>query len=46
LWANVLSRVEFHWDHVEHGDAFGSDSAGDPTRPNDYMLALNLIYQF
>jgi hypothetical protein len=47
LWMNVLSRGEFRWDHVEHGDAFGSDSVtGAPTRANDYLLALNLIYQF
>lgn len=47
IWANVLSRLEFRWDHVEHGDAFGSDSTtGAPTRANDYLLALNLIYQF
>jgi hypothetical protein len=23
LWKNVLSRVEFRWDHAEHGDLFG-----------------------
>jgi predicted porin len=46
LWASVLSRVEFRWDHVEHGNAFGSDSTGAPTRADDYLLALNLIYQF
>ena len=23
LWANVISRVEFRWDHVEHGNFFG-----------------------
>ncbi|HTQ52060.1 MAG TPA: outer membrane beta-barrel protein [Candidatus Acidoferrales bacterium] len=46
-WANVLTRVEFRWDHVEHGDAFGSDpTTGAPNRGNDYMLALNVIYQF
>jgi len=27
LWKNVLSRLEFRWDHAEHGDAFG----GTPT---------------
>ena len=47
LWANVLSRVEFRWDHVEHGDAFDSSTrAGGPDHANAFMLALNLIYQF
>jgi hypothetical protein len=47
LWVNVISRVEFRWDHVEHGDAFGANSAtGAPDKGNDFLLALNLIYQF
>jgi hypothetical protein len=48
LWANVISRVEFRWDHVEHGNAFGANnSPGGPAfRGNDFLLALNLIYQF
>ncbi|HEV2328923.1 MAG TPA: outer membrane beta-barrel protein [Verrucomicrobiae bacterium] len=46
MWANVISRVEFRWDHVEHGNAFGANSAGAAFRDNDFMLALNLIYQF
>ena len=48
LWANVLSRVEFRWDHVEHGKAFDESaySNGSPIRDNAFMLALNLIYQF
>jgi hypothetical protein len=47
LWANVLSRVEFRWDHVEHGKAFDNNIAfGAPTKDNAFLLALNLIYQF
>ena len=47
LWANVLSRAEFRWDHVEHGNQFGANSAtGLPDKNNDFLLALNLIYQF
>jgi len=53
LWANVLSRVEFRWDHVEDGNWFGvgsysyyEEEYGYPNRCNDFMLALNLIYQF
>lgn len=46
LWKNVLSRVEFRWDHIEHGPAFGGTVAGSPTRDNAFMLAANVIYQF
>jgi hypothetical protein len=48
LWANVLSRVEFRWDH-NGVDAFGYSQgavSGVPIRDNDFLLALNLIYQF
>jgi hypothetical protein len=47
LWANVLSRVELRWDHVEHGKAFDlAATSGNVAHDNAYMLALNLIYQF
>ena len=50
LWANVISRLEFRWDHVEHGNFFGASSGtfsnGFPNRGNDFLLALNVIYQF
>jgi hypothetical protein len=47
LWANVLSRAEVRWDHVEHGSQFGAASTtGAPDKNNDFLLALNLIYQF
>ena len=46
LWQNVLSRIEFRWDHVEHGLAFGGTVPGEPTRENAYMLAANVIYKF
>ena len=47
LWVNVISRLEFRWDHAEHGNFFGANSAtGAANRSNDFMLALNLIYQF
>jgi hypothetical protein len=48
LWANVLSRVELRWDHVEHGQSF--DQTGHtvftPNKANAFMLAFNVIYQF
>jgi Putative beta-barrel porin-2, OmpL-like. bbp2 len=46
LWANVISRLEFRWDHVEHRNAFGANAAGNAFRGNDFLLALNVIYQF
>ena len=45
LWRNVVSRLEFRWDHVEHGDAFGG-TTGAPTLSNAFLLALNVIYKF
>jgi hypothetical protein len=49
LWVNVLSRLEFRWDHV-YGDAFGysqgAATTGNQIKKNDFLLALNLIYQF
>jgi hypothetical protein len=47
LWANVLSRVEFRWDHVEHGSAFdATGNGGSANHANAFMLAFNVIYQF
>ena len=47
LWANVLSRVEFRWDHSEHFTPYDSRAYGSAgIHDNAYMLALNLIYQF
>ncbi|HTV41379.1 MAG TPA: outer membrane beta-barrel protein [Candidatus Sulfotelmatobacter sp.] len=50
LWANVMTRGEFRWDHVEHADPFGAANQGagigTPFRSNDFLLALNIIYQF
>jgi hypothetical protein len=46
LWANVISRAEIRWDHTEHFNGFGANPAGAAFRNNDFLLALNLIYQF
>jgi hypothetical protein len=48
LWKNVLSRLEFRWDHAADGDdAFGGDDAGDPPgKKNAFLVAANLIYKF
>jgi hypothetical protein len=48
LWANVITRGEFRWDHTDDNNFGTSDSfpLGAPNRQNDYLLALNIIYQF
>ena len=47
LWKNVISRLEFRWDHSANGnDLFGGSNAGQPDRKNAYLLAANVIYKF
>jgi hypothetical protein len=50
LWKNVLTRVEFRWDHAADGSnggkLFGGEVTGDPERKNAYLLAANVIYKF
>ena len=48
LWKNVLSRVEFRWDHAASGDAaYGGEDAGDaPSKKNSYILLANVVYKF
>ncbi len=55
LWKNVLSRLEFRWDH-QAGDVDGTgflDSYGGNVnndaiadKKNSYLLAANIIYKF
>ena len=47
LWKNVVSRVEFRWDHGDNGKFFGSNTSfGTPSRRNAYMLAAQIVYKF
>ncbi len=48
LWKNVISRVEFRWDHGDNGKYFGAanSSTGGPSRKNAYLLAAQVIYKF
>jgi len=47
LWKNVISRVEFRWDHGSNGKFFGNTGASStPTRRNAYLLAAQVIYKF
>jgi hypothetical protein len=44
LWKNVITRLEFRWDHAVNGsDPWGGTV---PSLDNEYLLALNLIYKF
>jgi hypothetical protein len=45
LWQNVLSRLEFRWDHDLSGGPPVFGSAAHPRR-NSYTLALNVVYMF
>jgi hypothetical protein len=47
LWKNVISRLEYRWDHAADGSHwYGENDAGDPSLKNQHMLAANVIYQF
>ncbi len=48
LWKNVISRVEFRWDHSADGsNAYGGVNAGDaPTLKNSFILLLAIAYKF
>jgi len=48
LWKNVITRVEFRWDHADNGKFFGNANAstGAPNRRNAYLLAAQVIYKF
>jgi hypothetical protein len=42
LWKDVVSRVEYRWDHdLKDANHFGSGK-----RDNDHLIALNVIYKF
>jgi hypothetical protein len=53
LWKNVMSRIEFRWDHSADGlNAYGgtpvagSTDPVPPTRKNSYILMANVTYKF
>jgi hypothetical protein len=41
LWANVMTRLEARWDHMESEQAFNANNTAD-----EYLLALNVVYKF
>jgi hypothetical protein len=47
LWKNVISRLEFRWDHaLSDTPAFGGQTLGTPTLDNAFLVAANIIYKF
>jgi hypothetical protein len=40
LWKNVLTRLEFRWDHASGADAYGNGV------DNAFLLAANILYKF
>ena len=47
LWKNVITRIEFRWDHsLNDAAAFGGTIQGIPQADNAFMLGANIIYRF
>ena len=47
LWKNVISRLEFQWDHaLSDTPAFGGQTPGAATRDNAFLLAVNIVFKF
>ena len=53
LWKNVLSRIEFRWDHAADGsEAYGdapmpgSTAPGPGTKKNSFIVLANFSYRF
>ena len=52
LWKNVLSRLEFRWDHAEHGNMYGgtvapiTGTASTATGNNYFTLLADIAYKF
>ncbi|HWI59318.1 MAG TPA: outer membrane beta-barrel protein, partial [Bacillota bacterium] len=48
LWKNVVSRLEFRWDHAADGsNPFGGVASTDPgTKKNSYILIGQVAYKF
>ena len=47
LWKNVLSRLEFRWDHAaDDSNVYGGSVAGAGTKSNSYILLADVAYKF
>jgi Putative beta-barrel porin-2, OmpL-like. bbp2 len=45
LWANVLTRLEVRWDHVNHGNGYDNNQFSG-YRQDAFLLAAQAIYTF
>ncbi len=47
LWKNVLTRLEFRWDHAADGSTpYGGTIVGAGTLHNSYILLADVAYKF
>lgn len=47
LWKNVLSRIEFRWDHAADGsEPYGGKEPGAGNKDDSFILLANLVYKF
>jgi predicted porin len=47
LWKNVLSRLEFRWDHAaDDSNVYGGTIPGAGTKSNSFILLADLAYKF
>lgn len=46
LWENVITRLEFRWDHSVNGDKIYGGNATSDMDEDATTLALNVIYRF
>src|SRR5262249_42327163 len=46
LWKNVLSRVEFRWDHAADASAPYGGVTTPGGKDNSYILIANIVYKF
>lgn len=47
LWKNVISRVEFRWDHdLDEGNGVNGDAFRSGTHTDEMSLMANVIYKF
>jgi len=47
LWKNVISRVEFRWDHdLDEGSATAGDHFRSGTHTDEMSVMANIIYKF
>ena len=48
LWKNVLSRLEFRWDHAADGSSpyGGTAPEAEGTKKDSFILMANVAYKF